>query len=249
MTMKRLATFILATCLGSAAWAGEGTISISYDVAVKGVNVMKLNYAANLSDSSYSASLSAKTKGMANWLSDYKIDYSSAGGYGKKSVFQPSSFSRTRKKNGKKSGDAFSWEGGAPILDNADIRGIERAKAAVDGGSTDPLALLLTVGFQASSTPCKGKHRVFDGRDVMDVTLSGAESSCKLTAKTIAGKTYENAEDKNGLVDVYTVTFKDTAVPFLKRKIKVPAEISGTASGQNFIATMNGIDISGSPTN
>jgi hypothetical protein len=252
--MKRLATFILATSLGGTAWAGEGTISASYDVAVKGVNVMKLRYAANLTENGYSANLSAKTKGMANWLSDYRIEYSSQGLYGKTSVFQPKSFTRERKKNGKKSEAVFVWKSGAPSIDESEVSGAERASAAVSTGSTDPLALLLTIGFNGTENPCKGKHRVFDGRDVMDIAFSrtgGASDSvsCKLTAKTIAGRSYEKADDKSALIDIYTVVFKETAVPFLNRKIKVPVEITGRASGQDFVATVDNMDISGSPTN
>jgi hypothetical protein len=252
--MKSTAIFFAALLGLSPAYAGEGAIRASYDVAVKGVNIMKLRYSADLTDTGYAASLNVKTTGMAKWLSEYKIELESEGAKSK-GKFSPANFARERKKNNKKSENRFIWKAGAPQIDDNDVAGPERVQDVLSQGTTDPLAMLLNIGFSEAENPCKGKLRVFDGRDVMDATFSGAAGEeqgtikCKLSVKTIAGKSYESAEDKNTLIDVYGIVLKPMAAPFVGRNIHMPITITGTASGQSFEASLENIEITGTTTN
>jgi hypothetical protein len=251
--MKHTAIMVLTALSISPAWAADGAISASYSVAIKGVDVMKLRYSAEFSGSGYASGLNAKTTGMAKWLSSYKIDLTSEGAFAK-NKFSPAKFSRERKKSGKRSGSSFAWSAGVPGIGAEDVAGPERVQKAVSTGATDPLAFLLQIGFSTADNPCQGKFRVFDGRDVMDTSISGAAGEagtfkCKVTAKTIAGKSYEKADDKGNIIDVYEIVFKQTAAPFQGRNIFMPVEITGAASGQSFVATLEELNITGASTN
>ncbi len=251
--MKRPVLLLLSVLIAPAAWAAEGSITANYDVEVKGVRVMKLRYAAQLRGVAYTAKLAAKTTGMAKWFSEYKIEYSSEGVVSK-GRYLPSTFTRERKKNGKKSGTGVPWKNGVPQISADDVDGAAHVQKSVANGATDPMALLLNLGLGQLENPCVGRHVVFDGRDVMDTALSGKPSgdgtvTCRMSAKTIAGRSYEKADDKSSLVDVYTVSFRQVDAPFLGRSIYMPWQITGQASGQAFIATVGDIEVKGAASN
>jgi Protein of unknown function (DUF3108) len=251
--MRRPALLLLSLLSAPATFAADGTISASFDVEVKGVRVMKLRYAAQLTDKAYTANLVAKTTGMAKWFSEYKIEYSSQGTISK-GKYITTNFTREKKKNGKKSGTGVPWSNGVPQIDADDVDGGARVQKTVANGATDPMALLLNLGFSQSENPCAGKHIVFDGRDVMDTSLAGKSVgegtvTCKIAARTVAGRTYERANDKSNILDVYTVTFKQIDAPFLGRSIYMPLQITGQASGQEFVATAGDVEVTGTPSN
>lgn len=250
--MKRSAILLLCALTAPAAWAADGSISASYEVEVKGVTVMKLRYSAQISGNSYAANLVAKTTGMAKWISEYKIEYSSEGTVAK-GKYQPTTFARERKKNGKKSGTGFVWKNGVPQVTAESVDGAVLVQKTVAKGAIDPMALLLNLGLAPSGNPCSGKYVVFDGRDVMDTTMSGKPAAdavtCRISAKTVAGRSFEKAEDKSGIVDVYAVTFREVDAPFLGRSIYLPSQISGQASGQDFVANVDDVEISGAAGN
>jgi hypothetical protein len=232
-----------------AALAEDAQVSVRYDVEVKGVTIMKLRFTTQIRGNAYATEITAKTTGMANWFSDYKVEMGTQGTHNS-GEFTPASFNRERKKNGKKKEATTNWSGGAPLITQENGDDDFAAMAQVVNGSTvDPLSLLLGVTFGSIDSPCKGGRRVFDGRDVYDVTLSHEEKedegrvSCRITLNYVAGKEVANAKPDAAKPDSYGVVLKPVKAAALGRIIWVPEKISGKASGQNFLAKSKELEI------
>jgi hypothetical protein len=54
--------------------AEDAQVSVRYEVEVKGVTIMKLRFTTQIRGNAYVTEISAKTTGMANWFSDYKVE-------------------------------------------------------------------------------------------------------------------------------------------------------------------------------
>lgn len=235
-------TFGLVLACAPGAQAQQAEISTRYIVEVKGVDVMKVNHTIQINGSTYSSAISAKTTGMAKWFSEYKISMGSEGAWSK-SKFQPASFNRERKKKGKWRGSTTAWSGGAPAI-TEDNGGESHAAIAdaVNGSTLDPLTLLLKQSLNGSDAPCKGKHRVFDGRDVFDTVLSGKPGSeagtydCRATLNYVAGREVDEAKPNPPKSYSYDITLKAVEVPSLGRALWLPEVITGEASGSSFVA-------------
>jgi hypothetical protein len=241
--------FCFSTFTTSAALAEDARVSVRYEVEVKGVTIMKLRFTTQIRGNAYATEITAKTTGMANWFSDYKIEMGAQGTLNSSS-FTPASFSRERKKNGKKKETTTDWSGGAPLITEENGDDDYAAMAQVVNGSTvDPLSLLLSLSFNSNDSPCKGGRRVFDGRDVYDVTLSDGKKeddgrvSCRITLNYVAGKEVANAKPEAAKPDSYGVLLKPVNAAALGRIIWLPEQISGRASGQNFLAKSKALEI------
>jgi hypothetical protein len=232
-----------------ASLAKDAEVRIRYDVDVKGVTIMKLRFTTQIRGDAYATAISAKTTGMANWFSDYKIEMGAQGTLNSGN-FTPASFSRERKKNGKKKEATTIWSSGAPLINEENGDDHFAAMAQVVNASTvDPLSLLLGLSFSSSDSPCKGGRRVFDGRDVYDVTLTGGKNedegriSCRITLNYVAGKEVADAKPDAAKPDSYGVILKPVKAAALGRTIWVPEKISGKASGQTFVAKSKDLEI------
>lgn len=229
---------------GATAGAQEQTetrIAVRYEVNVKGVTVMKVNYSVNIVGASYKSNVQAKTTGLVNWISDYKMSMGSSGSL-EASDFQPASFTRERKKKGKWKGAKTEWLGGAPKIDEEGAgEDFANMAQAVNSATLDPLTLLLRQSFIAGDSPCKGEHRVYDGRDVYDVTLNGGSGAsdkldCRVRMSYVAGREVELAKPKQARPDTYDLTMRAVDSAKLGRKIWIADKITGVASGQEFVA-------------
>lgn len=220
----------------------ETRIAVRYEVNVRGVTVMKVNYSVNIEGTSYKSSVQAKTTGFADWFTDYKMSMGSAGSLAA-SEFQPASFTRERKKKGKWKGAKTEWLGGSPKIDEeAGGEDFADMAQAVNGATLDPLSLLLRQSFIAGDSPCQGEHRVYDGRDVYDVALSAGDGAadgklaCRVRMSYVAGREVEIAKPKQAKPDNYDLTMRAVASAKLGRKIWIADKITGVASGQEFVA-------------
>ena len=228
--------------------AKDAEVRIRYEVDVKGVTIMKISFTTKLEGTSYTSDITVKTTGFANWLSDYKMAMGSSGSVSKSS-FAPVSFTRERKKNGKWKGAKTEWQQGSPQID-ADGGGEDFASMAqaVDQATLDPLTLLLRQAFNADGSPCNGTHRVYDGRDVFDVNMSGAgpaegKIDCHIQLNYVAGREVEKAKPDAAKPDEYDITLKEMDAAPLGRKIWIPHSITGAASGQIFVAKATDVDV------
>jgi hypothetical protein len=228
---------------GSGVAADNVEVAIRYGVDIKGVTVMKVNYLLQIEDGIYKSDIQAKTTGFANWLSDYKMAMGSSGAL-KESGVVPANFTRERKKKGKWKGATTNWRKGAPLIDE-ESGGEDYASMAdaVDGVTLDPLTLLLRQSLGAGAgAPCEGRHRVYDGRDVYDVTFSGDSGvnrdtvSCHIRLSYVAGREVERSKPQPAKPDDYDLTLRRVNAERLGRAIWLPEEITGRASGQRFVA-------------
>jgi hypothetical protein len=247
--IRAIAATALLCTLADPAPAQEALLFTRYAVDVKGVTIMKLQFTTRISGSAYATEISAKTTGMANWFSDYKIEMTTQGIL-RSGKFVPASFSRERNKNGKQKEATTDWSSGAPAIteENGDD-GFAAMAGVVNASTLDPLSLLLSLSFGNGESPCKGNQRVFDGRDVYDVSLTGSKNedegriSCRVTLHYVAGKEVEDAKPNAAKPDVYGILLKPVEVTTLGRTIWMPERITGRASGQNFVASSTDLQI------
>ena len=215
-------------------------ISVNYDISFGGTRVMKADYSATLDERSYSANLEAKTVGVSKWFSKIKLNMSASGGLSESGV-TPANYSYSRKKNDKRKQRVLTFApGGALVTDGGDYDAA--ILAAVAGKVMDPLSMLLKVA--RSGKPCSGKHRAFDGRDVFDLSLSGATGTgtvtCKIVYTPVAGADVEDGETD---VTRYEITF----APMGDNKGYVPVRLTGSSKGVGFEASANSVTVNGQP--
>jgi hypothetical protein len=236
--LAALATLLFA----QSAMAEQAQISTRYAVEVGGVDVMKITHSIVLSGSSYNTAISAKTTGVANWFSDYKISMNSEGSLSAKKL-QPASFNRERKKKGKWRGTTVAWTAGKPDI-TEDMAGDSLASmaGAVNGLTLDPLSLLVKQSLSGEDNPCKGEHRVFDGRDIFDAALSGKPGEeadtieCRVRLNYVAGREVEEAKPDAPKSYTYRFVMRQVEVQSLGRTVWLPDAISGETSGKAFVA-------------
>jgi hypothetical protein len=215
-------------------------ISINFDISLGGTRVMKADYSATLDDSSYSATLEAKTVGVSKLFSKIKLNMSVAGGLSE-SGLTPVSYGYSRKKNDKRKQRNLSFApGGALVTEAGDYDA--SILAAIKGKVMDPLSMLLKV--TRSDNPCSGKYRAFDGRDVFDLTLSGGVGKgtviCKVLYTPVAGADVDDGETD---VTRYEISF----APMGNDKGYVPVRLTGSSKGVGFEASARSVTVNGQP--
>jgi Protein of unknown function (DUF3108) len=216
-------------------------ISASYDISFGGARIMKANYSAIFNEGVYSAALDAKTVGVSKWLSKIKLNLNASGKLGKSDV-TPTSYNYSRKKNDKRKERSLSF---AP---NGDLvtKGTDYGDAILNAMSSsvmDPLSMLLKLS--RAKSPCSGKHRAFDGRDVFDITLSSGgktETSvtCKATYTPVAGGEVEDGDTDPKYYEI-------TLVPMAGVEGYIPVRIAGTSKGVGFDVSATSVSVNGSP--
>ena len=235
--MVRIGLVLGFTLLALPAQAAD-VISVDYDISLGGSRVMKADYSATLDDSSYSASLEAKTVGVSKWFSKIRLNMSASGGLSEAGL-APASYSYSRKKNDKRKERVLKFGPDGDLLtDGTDYDA--SVVAAIKGKVMDPLSMLLKV--TRSDEPCSGKYRAFDGRDVFDLSLSGGNGAgvvtCKVIYTPVAG-----ADVKDGETDVtrYEISF----APMGDNKGYVPVRLTGSSKGVGFEASARSVTVNG----
>jgi hypothetical protein len=238
-----------------AALAGN-VLELGYVVDVAGSTVLKANYRADIGGDSFEASLNGKTSGISNFFSGYKMNQSAAG----KVVgadFIPGVFENDRKKKGKKAKSTdISWQadGGVMVARSGDMGPPPPAIAQVLGNSTsDPLTAILRMTHAQDAKPCSGKFRVYDGKDVYDLSLSfrkkialtpatlGEGVECKLTWTPVAGNAVEHGDTD---ADSYTLSLAPMQLPS-GRVMHVPLQIVGKTKGMTVTVSAASVTIDG----
>ena len=139
-----------------------------------------------------------------------------------------------------------------PILQqpNGDDPGTHAAVAsALVADVVDPLAALFRMGMPVDGLPCRGTHRVYDGREVFDLRLSfrkkvsfdskssgtyrGIAFECDVTWLPIAGRSVTKGEATSGR---YTVWFAPALSEVPGGSLLVPIQATGNLNGVQFEA-------------
>lgn len=219
----------------------EDIVKARYEVTLGGTNVMKAEYNATLDGGQYQSKLTARSVGLTKLLSKYELSISAKGAVADADV-RPASYNYARKKNKKLKERALTFGPDG----NLDMQGADYGDAvyaSLKDGVTDPLAMLLRLS--RSGEPCKGKHRVFDGRDVFDISLSGAAKdkgsiSCKLTYTPVAGGDVDDG-------DTDPQNYMVTLAPLGGAGGYIPVGISGRSKGVPFSVTATDVSYNGTP--
>jgi hypothetical protein len=237
-TTTLAATALLIATLSTTAQAAD-TLSINYDVSLGGANVMRADYSATIDGAGYSSSLNAKSVGVTKLFSKYSLSISAKGTMANNTVI-PVQYGYFRKKNKKtkERGISFTPEGNLNV--DAATYG-DGIVATVKKGVTDPLTMMLKLS--RSAQPCKGKHRVFDGRDVYDIALSGEAAgkgivSCTITYTPIAGSEYDEG-------DTEPTRYVLKLAPLGGKAGYVPIGMAGQSKGVAFSVDANSVTYNG----
>jgi Protein of unknown function (DUF3108) len=243
--MMRFAQIIVAGVLAgfvAVPALADDRIAVSYDVSLGGSRIMKASYAVDIAGDSYRSELEAKTTGMSKLFSKIRLNLSASGSVADDGVV-PQRYDYSRKKNDKfkERKLAFS-QSGELMLQGQDYDAT--IVKALSKQVMDPLSMLLKLS--RSDTPCKGKHRAFDGRDVFDVTLSGGSTAgetvtCAMVYKPVAGGDVEDG-------DTEPKAYEITLLRVGGGKGHVPLRITGSVNGVGFevnarAVTVNGADL------
>lgn len=233
-----LGTFASGFLLMNGALAAD-TVAIDYDVSLGGSRIMKANYSAQFDDEKYSANLSAKTVGVSKVFSKIKLNLSASGRFTKDGLL-PVQYGYFRKKNDKTKERNLQFNGDGSL--KTEGAGYEQPiLAAVKKSIMDPLSMLLKIS--RSDSPCSGKHRAFDGRDVFDVTLTTVSADkgrlvCKLVYKPIAGGDFDDGETQPVDYEV-TLARTNTAQSY------VTVSVSGSTKGVPFSVDARSVAVNG----
>lgn len=245
---------ILVGCSG-ACWAAD-TVSISYQASTSGAPMMKAGLEATLDGETYSASFSAKTTGVTNMLSKYKIGMNVSGTMAGNKL-KPVHFTKAiDKKKKDKSADLTFEKDGTFTLVTQDGPAEESAEvmAAAKGKAIDPVSALLRFAVAQGASgakPCSGSLRTYDGRDVVDFSLSlveksGATFHCKLTYKSVAGRDVENNE---GETVSYGLWLAPVSVPSSESPLYLPLRLTGTYTHLPVTVEATGVSVNGTDVN
>jgi Protein of unknown function (DUF3108) len=235
ITMATAVTVVMS-CVPAVA-ADE--IAVSYDISFGGARIMSANYAAKLSDASYSASLNAKTVGVSKLLSKIKLNLS-ANGLLRKADVTPLSYNYFRKKNDKRKERNLTFSANGDLVTKGTDYDDNILKA-INASVMDPLSMLLKLS--RAKTPCSGKHRAFDGRDVFDITLTdggknGTSVICDALYTPVAGGEVEDG-------DTAPKRYQITLAPLGTAQGYIPVRIAGTTKGVGFDVSATAVTLNG----
>jgi hypothetical protein len=165
-----------------------------------------------------------------------------ANGSLQKTSLTPQSYNYFRKKNDKQKERSLKFSANGDLQTN----GTDYDKsilAAVNESVMDPLSMLLKLS--RAKSPCSGKHRAFDGRDVFDISLSGGGKSgetltCKVVYTPVAGGEVDDG-------DTEPKSYEITLAPIGNAQGYVPVRIAGSSKGVGFDVNATAVTINGAP--
>jgi hypothetical protein len=281
ISMKKTAIFSLLTAsvlsagvaigsmvpMASSALAAD-KLSVQYDLYTRGMRAFALNYDAELASNAYKARAKLRPKGLASLVVDLKMDMKSAGRItGDGAV--PDSFSMGVKENGKNGAYAVRFKGLKPASSDRKpgVNGDTAAKleAAASKGVRDTLASIVNLSLSTAANPCKGSHRIYNGKEVFQLSLEklkddtfhkkdggvyrGPAVACRMVYSTLAGLSPKTEAKYRKNPPVFNVWFAPVQSGSLDRPIHVLVGVTGKIKGKDFVAYANRATLNGKPLN
>jgi Protein of unknown function (DUF3108) len=256
MTRQTILSALLVGTLATGAQASN-VIKANYVVEAAGTTVMRADYTAELGENGFSSSLSGKTAGISNMLKGAKVDMQASGGFDG-GTFTPGNFQNTKKKKHKDAkSTGLNWTDSgtvALITDDGPKALPDGVQNALSKPSSDPLTAILNMTHMGAAKPCTGKHRIYDGKDVYDLSLAFKKlvtvgenkqtaMKCRVTYTPVAGKSFDAGERD---VDGYDAVF----VPLTlgdKQPRYFPVELVGRTMGVTYTIRAQSLEIDGQP--
>jgi Protein of unknown function (DUF3108) len=234
-----LSAGLLAAAVAVSPAVAADKIAVSYDVSLGGSRIMKASYAVDIQEQAYTSVLEAKTTGVSKLFSKIKLNLTASGSVVEDSIL-PKRYDYSRKKNEKRKERNLSFEGSGQLITQGTDYDAGILKA-IGKNVMDPLSMLLKLS--RSESPCSGKHRAFDGRDVFDVKLSGgatqgASVTCAMVYTPVAGGDVEEGDTEPKIYEI-------TLLRLQNGKGFVPVRITGSTKGVGFEVNARSVSLNG----
>lgn len=243
----------------SVAQAGS-VVDVTYVVDVAGATVLKAQYRTEVNANAFESAFSGKTSGVSNMFAGYKMSLSATGRIAD-GKFLPGLYANDRKKKGKKAKTTdISWSSGGEVSAAYADEPTPLPAAVVSAlgkASSDPLTTILKMANNQKAKPCSGKYRVFDGKDVFDLSLAfqknitlasndnGAGLQCTLTWTPVAGVAVDRGE-----TDVESYALSLVPVKLSSGKIMhMPTQVVGRNKGMTVTISAAAMSVDGQPVN
>lgn len=244
MRTATLGLLALGLAAAGPAAAGAAGVTVSYNVDIGPMTVTVVKFSVDLSGEQAHARARIKTVGMTRAFSEFGATAEAETRLGQPAP-EPMSYRITRDQSDMRKVTTLTWDGGAVTYDPP-IKNPER-KARLDealaGDVVDPVTAVLRMGT-VGENPCPSAQKVFDGREVFELTLTdkgmgkadgesawtGEVQRCSVRWEPIAGR----SKDKGVPGDSYDVGFAPVAELGDGRRLWLPVDMSGTLKGLGF---------------
>jgi hypothetical protein len=243
-------------------------LSIQYDLYTRGIRAFALNYDANIAPNAYKARAKLRPKGLASLVVDLKMDMQSEGRITSRGAVSDS-FVMGVKEKGKNGRYAVRFKGLKPASSERKpgVNGDTAAKleAAASKGVRDTLASILNLSLSPSANPCKGSHRIYNGKEVFELSLKklkddtfhnkdggvyrGPAIACRMVYSTLAGLSPKTEAKYRKNPPVFNAWFAPVQSGSLDRPIHVLVGVTGKIKGKDFVAYANRATLNGRPLN
>lgn len=248
---------LLASAAASAQAEPVSSVSVAYNVDVGPVTMTVVKYGLDLTDGAMRSKAQIKSHGISRVFAEYTARVtaeSRAAG----SAIAPVDFKLVRERDDKVREARVSWTDGG--IDYAPREKKPESRARVDRALTDavadPMTAVLRIGT-AGESPCPSVHRVFDGRDVFELSLvdkgagrlktegyRGEVRNCEVSWTPLAGR----AAEKNEPRDSYDVSFAKVGELPSGQALWLPVKLTGKLKGLWFKAYVTKLSAKGGNT-
>jgi hypothetical protein len=268
MTMSQSKTFrplraaALLSCLfalSAPAIAADtiSDVSASYNVDVGPMTMMVIRFGASFSDDAVRAQATIKSKGISAVFSEYSARAEGEGRLDGGAI-QPALFKLSRERDDRKKRTTIQWgDGGTVSMDPPAHKKPEvqaRVENALTADVSDPITAILRTGT-AGDNPCNSAQKVFDGRDVFELSFSegngkelksdaayrGPVKNCRVRWHAIAGRSAERGDPD----EVYGVSFAPIGTLVSGQTLWLPVSLTGTIKGLGFEAYVTKLGVDG----
>jgi hypothetical protein len=248
-----------ALALPATAQAGS-VLDIAYTVDVAGATVLNAQYRTEINANGFESALFGKTSGVSDMFAGYKMNLSATGRVtgGK---FLPGIYANDRKKKGKKAKSTdITWSSAGEVAvayKDEPMPLPPAVAAALRKNSSDPLTAILKMANSQQDKPCSGKYRVYDGKDVFDLSLAfqknftlastgnGDGLECRLTWTPVAGVAVDRGE-----TDAESYALSLVPVKLSSGKLMhVPMQIVGKNKGMTVTVSASSVTVDGQAVN
>jgi hypothetical protein len=263
---------LLAGCLGMlvltggqapALSAAEGArnVELKFDIIAHGTRAYDLDIVYKLSPSDYRATARAATTGLVGLFVDEELNMAAMGSLSSGRV-RPANFRYSAREGSEKKTAQVSWDGGSVKVDRSFRMSREREEdlnQAVDKSLPDPLSGILAASMASGDKPCSGRQRVFDGKEVFELSFSylgqetvksagafeGPAHKCRVQYKSVAGLSKKRMAKNHSNPPVFTILFATVEGP--AGNLLVPVAGSGELKGKKVQIVARHAKVDGKP--
>lgn len=263
---RLLAALSLLTLLGT--WAQPAAagdrLRLRYDLYISKMRAIEINQEIDLGETSYTATMSVRSKGMAGLFMQIETDMKATGRM-VDGMPLPASFRIVQKDRR----TSVNWDGQKKpeAVRDPDLnpRKAEAVEAALSEPAADPLTAILHQGFEGEDKVCSGTERVYNGREVTEYRFERLEDGqfgktdasvyrgpvvrCRMVYRMIAGFS-DRAMEKNQAEPV-TITFWAAPVQTAatRKPLMLVVALGGKVDDRSLTGVLSAATISGRPLN